>query len=444
MRRPSSTVLKLLIPGLRLKRWLVLLLAGLVLTALGLTYLFVEFYRTVPLPSVAGPLTLQFLDRPIRALLCFALGLPAVGLALVRINQTVLQAVRPEGTEGLVAALLSSRARQNGPKIVALGGGTGLSTMLRGIKNRTDKVTAIVTVADDGGSSGRLRRELGVLPPGDFRNCIVALADTEPLMARLFQYRFGPGSGLDGHSFGNLFIVAMSGVVGNFEEAIRESSRVLAVRGQILPSTLENVTLCAELADRTVVAGESNIPLSASAIKRVYLEPENPPAYPEAVKAILEADMIVVGPGSLYTSILPNLMVRNIGRAVMDSDAVKVYVCNVATQRGETDGFGVEEHFQALLSHLPDNPFDYVIVNNNLSHDIPSEWHVSAVAPDGLARVPRIGRTRVVLADVVDPHTPLRHDPDKLAVVLTRLLNEKLVQDDQVARAPLVGASERL
>ena len=411
---------RLLIPGLRVKRWLGLLLVGLVLTSLGLTYLLVEFYRTVPLPEVAGPLTLQFLGRPVRALLCFLVGLPAVGFALVQINRTVLEAVRLGGSDGVVRALLSKRGRQRGPKIVAIGGGTGLSTMLRGLKKYSDNVTAIVTVADDGGSSGRLRRELGILPPGDFRNCIVALADVEPLMERLFQYRFGPGSGLEGHSFGNLFIVALSGVTGNFEEAIRESSRVLAVRGQILPSTLENVTLCAELDDQNHVQGESNISQSTSTIKRVYLEPANPPAYPEAVKAILEADMVVVGPGSLYTSILPNLLVRMIGRALIDSDATKVYVCNVATQRGETDGFGVQEHFEALLNHLPGNPFDYIVVNN-VTRAIPSEWHVSAVEPDGLTASPRIGRSRVVLADVVDPHTPLRHDPDKLAEVLSRL-----------------------
>jgi uncharacterized cofD-like protein len=254
-------------------------------------------------------------------------------------------------------------------------------------------------------------------------------------MSRLFQYRFGPGSGLEGHSFGNLFIVAMSGITGNFEQAIRESSRVLAVRGQILPSTLENVTLVAELVDRNLVQGESNISQSSSAIRRVYLEPQNPSAYPEAVKAILEADMIVVGPGSLYTSVLPNLMVDGIRRALMAADGLKVYVCNVATQRGETDGFGVREHIDALLSHLPGDPFHYVVANDNFSQDIPTAWRVSAVAPDGLTDA-GIGHARLIMADVIDHQTPLRHDPDKLAGTLMRIFNEKSAFEEESVRTP--------
>src|SRR6266571_2054163 len=227
------TFFKLLIPGVNLKRWMLLLLVGLVLISLGLTYLFVELYRTVPLPEAAAPLTLQFVSRPARAVLFMLAGATTIAVAIWKFNQRIVSAVRVRGagTEGLVETLYRQRTGRRGPKVVVIGGGTGLSTMLRGIKSRTPNVTAIVTVADDGGSSGRLRRELGILPPGDFRNCIVALADAEPLMSRLFQYRFGPGSGLEGHSFGNLFIVAMSGITGNFEEAIRESSRVLAVRG---------------------------------------------------------------------------------------------------------------------------------------------------------------------------------------------------------------------
>src|SRR5215208_5152525 len=247
-------LMKLLVPGLRIKRWLGLMLLGLVVLALGLAYLFVEAYRTVPLPEEATLLTLQFLPRWLRGALFLLAGGAITLLGLWRLNRSLMAPLQPpQGGVGLVDALVSLRQRQRGPKIVVIGGGTGLSTMLRGLKHHSANITAIVTVADDGGSSGRLRRELGILPPGDFRNCIVALADAEPVMAKLFQYRFGQGSGLDGHSFGNLFIVAMSGISGNFEEAIREASRVLAVRGQILPSTLANVTLCAELSDEALV-----------------------------------------------------------------------------------------------------------------------------------------------------------------------------------------------
>jgi len=278
-------------------------------------------------------------------------------------------------------------------------------------------------VADDGGSSGRLRRELGVLPPGDFRNCIVALADAEPLMTKLFQYRFSEGSGLDGHSFGNLFIVAMSGITGNFEQAIRESSRVLAVRGQILPSTLENLTLCAELADEARVEGESKISESSNAIKRVYLEPEHPAAYPEAIRALLDADLIVVGPGSLYTSVLPNLLVEDLARALVSSRALKVYVCNVATQPGETDNFMVRDHIEAMLRHLPENPFHFVLANDRLGAELPAHWRVSQVSMEG--EVEAIEGTEVVQADVIDALNPLRHDPKKLAKALMRLYYDK-------------------
>src|SRR5512133_510071 len=319
---------------MRIKRWLILLFIGLVSLSLGFGYILVHIYRTQPLPEFVGSLTLQFIDRLIRGIIFMGAGLAITLFAFLKLNESMLSAVMPNGHNNLVDIVYNQRQRKRGPKIVTIGGGTGLSTLLRGIKEYTTNVTAIVTVADDGGSSGRLRRELGVLPPGDFRNCIAALADAEPLMTKLFQYRFSEGSGLDGHSFGNLFIVAMSGVTGNFEQAIRESSRVLAVRGQILPSTLENVTLCAELEDADLVQGESKISESSQPIKRVYLEPEHPAAYPEAMRAILDADMIVVGPGSLYTSILPNLLVKDLLGAIKASRALKVYVCNIATQSG--------------------------------------------------------------------------------------------------------------
>lgn len=417
------SILKWLYPGMRIKRWLLLMMVGLVSLSLGFSYMLVQVYRTQPFPDFVGSLTLQFIDRPIRGLIFMAIGVLVTVGAFWRLNESLLSAVMPNGHNNLVDIVYNHRQRKRGPKIVAIGGGTGLSTLLRGIKEYTINVTAIVTVADDGGSSGRLRRELGVLPPGDFRNCLAALADAEPLMTKLFQYRFSEGSGLDGHSFGNLFIVAMSGVTGSFEQAIRESGRVLAVRGQILPSTIENVTLCAELADEVHVEGESQISLSTKAIKRVYLQPEFPMAYPEAIRAILDADFIVVGPGSLYTSILPNLLVHDLASALLASNALKVYVCNVATQRGETDDFTVKDHVEALLRHLPENPFHYVLANDKVGAVLPAHWHVNQVAPseDDL----KLDGVEVVQADVVDPKNPLRHDPKKLAQALMRLFYDK-------------------
>jgi uncharacterized cofD-like protein len=415
---------KLMAPGLRIKRWLGLTLLGLVIFALGLAYVFVELYRSVALPEEVTYLTLQFLPRWLRGALFILAGTLVTLLALWQLNRSLMAPLQPPpGGGDLVDALVRHRQRARGPKIVTIGGGTGLSTMLRGLKHYSDNITAIVTVADDGGSSGRLRRELGVLPPGDFRNCIVALADAEPVMSRLFQYRFGHGSGLDGHSFGNLFIVAMSGITGNFEEAIREASRVLAVRGQILPSTLANVTLCAELSDAATVEGESKISETTLPIRRVYLQPDRPAAYPEAVRAIVDADLVVVGPGSLYTSILPNLLVGGIAKALSSTDALRVYACNVATQPGETDGFSVADHFHALLAHLESDPFDVILANSNLTGQINPEWRVDLVVADP-ADLPTNG-AELILADVADPDNPLRHSPEKLAEAIVRLYEDR-------------------
>ncbi|MBI4497837.1 MAG: YvcK family protein, partial [Chloroflexi bacterium] len=264
---------------------------------------------------------------------------------------------------------------------------------------------------------GRLRRELGVLPPGDFRNCIVALADAEPLMTKLFQYRFSEGSGLDGHSFGNLFIVAMSGVVGSFEDAIKESGRVLAVRGQVLPSTLEHVVLSARLEDEATVRGESNIPSTGKRIKHVYLEPEGVAAYPEAVRALEEADLIVLGPGSLFTSVMPNLLVSGIADAIRRSRAMKVYICNVATQPGETDNFTVADHVDTLIRHVGPGLFQYVLANNNLRRRIPPGGPIHTVLPDGSLPA----EVQLVAYDVINEENPLRHDPRKLSNGLMKL-----------------------
>ncbi len=338
----------------------------------------------------------------------------------------------------MVEPFSSYRRRQRqGPKIVAIGGGTGLSVLLRGLKHYTETITAIVTVADDGGSSGKLRRELGVLPPGDFRNCIAALADDEALTTQLFQYRFRSGQGLEGHSFGNLFITAMAEITGSFEQALYESGRVLNIRGAILPSTLENVKLLAEMnegAQTRKVEGESAIPEARLPIERVYLQPDAPHPFPPALQAILSADLIVAGPGSLYTSIIPNLLVAEIVTAIRASEALKVYVCNVATQSGETADYTLDDHVQAIEAHTrgpldeqpnsregnagrfsqPENGtglFNFVLANNNLAYPIPASMNLKPVLPG----VPPGRCYEVIEADIVDEQHPWRHDQAKLA-----------------------------
>jgi len=414
--------LKLLYPGMHIKRWLLLFMLGVVIISLGFAYILRQVYIYYTFPNFVWYITLQFIPRYIRGALFIGAGVACIVGAVWRIYISLISALLPAGREdSLVNIIYNTYYLKRGPKVVAIGGGTGLSTLLRGLKDYTGNLSAIVTVADDGGSSGRLRRELGVPPPGDFRNCIAALADAEPLMTRLFQYRFGEGSGLDGHSFGNLFIVAMSGVVGNFEEAIRESSRVLAVRGRILPSTLADVTLCARMEDEATVQGESNITRSGHRIRQVYIEPKNAQAYSEAVDALMEADLIVLGPGSLYTSLLPNLLVDDIAKAITASPAVKVYVCNVATERGETDGFTVADHVEAIRQHVGNKIVDYVLVNSNVQATLPPEWQVSVVSPD----VQGLGGVELVMADTVDEENRLRHDSKKLGSSLMGFYYEK-------------------
>jgi uncharacterized cofD-like protein len=422
LRQYVRSIRKWLVPGMGIKRWLLLLGGGIALLSLGVSFLLRQLY---PLPRVFYYPTLQFIPRGLRAGIFGLAGLAAVEFALVRINRALLEPFIEPNPEAVVNAVYSYRKRGRGPRIVAIGGGHGLAVLLRGLKRHTANLTAIVTVADDGGSSGRLRRELGVLPPGDFRNCIAALADDEALTTQLFQYRFGDSSGLNGHSFGNLFITAMAEVTGSFERAILESGRVLAVRGHALPSTLQDVKLMADLrtepAGVSRVSGESSITEAKGAIERVYLEPDDAKAYPEAVRALLEADLIVAGPGSLYTSVLPNLLVPDMARAVQASRALKVYVCNVATQCGETDGFHAGDHAAALEAHVGKGLFPIVLANDNLDVDFDAPPGVELVAVD----FPPDTGYRVVTADLVDPAHPWRHDSDKLAQAVLRLLHPK-------------------
>ncbi len=424
MNLPTFDFLKWLYPGMHIKRWLVIIVVGVAMMTFGLSYLVREAYlEGLRLPGFMYWATLQFIPRYIRGGMYMSAAVCLILYGIYKFNQSVISALAPnrDNTESLVNTIYNQRFLRRGPKIVAIGGGTGLSTLLRGLKEYTGNLTAVVTVADDGGSSGVLRRELGVLPPGDVRNCIAALADAEPLVTRLFQYRFEDGTGLAGHSFGNLFIVAMSGVTGNFEDAIRQTSRVLAVRGQIIPSTLENVNLHARTSDGRVTIGESNITSDLAKqngdvrIDEVYLQPRNPPAHPEAVRAILDADLIILGPGSLYTSVLPNLLVQGIRRSLTASSAAKIYVCNVATQHGETDGFSVRDHIAAIEAHMGKGFIHYVLANDNVSDNpIPkAEQSRPVLVDDGINN-----GIRLVKADVVSEENRYHHDSEKLAAVV--------------------------
>ncbi len=418
--------------GYGFRRWALVFTVGAAIVGLALAMGITNLYRTYVLPQTGTPFiygaTLQFIPHPWREALVGVLGL-CIGVLGARGMYRAAQraAARGRQYETPMLAPLRAARRADGPRIVAIGGGTGMPTLLRGLKEVTDNIAAVVNVVDDGGSSGRLRRDMGVLPPGDFRNNLVALSESEPLLSELFQHRFtGPGE-LEGHSFGNIFLVAMNEITGNFEQAIRECSQVLNVRGKVLPSSLTNIELYAELQNGQVVQGESVIPRAPSPIKRIFMQPAQAPGYPEAIAEILSAELIVLGPGSLYTSIMPPLLVQDIARAVKNNkSAVKVYVCNVATQPGETDGYGVVEHVRALHNHIGPGLFDYVIYNANqaVADQIKPEWGVTAVTLDteAAARFPNL---EFVPADVVRDDNPLRHDHGKLADAVMRLYENR-------------------
>ncbi len=413
--RPRSW-LAWLRPGLQVKRWVILIGIAILVIDLGAAYLLKEIYQFASLPGAFYYVTLQFLPHWLRGLIFALIGAGLLVFSVVQLERSVLGPFRGTEERPVADILYSYRTRSRGPRVVAVGGGTGMSTLLRGLKEYTANLAAIVTVADDGGSSGRLREEYRILPPGDFRQCLVALADAEPLVKELFNHRFQNGS-LDGHSFGNLFIMAMAEVTGNFEHALRESARVLAVRGAIIPSTLQDVTLVASV-NGNMVEGESKIPQQEGPISRVFLKPEDPVLNPEAVAALMNAEVIVVGPGSLYTSILPNLLVPGMVRAIRESPALKVFICNVASQHGETDGYNVSDYLRVLRDHTGELLFDFAIVNSNLSH-VPTGGQ-SQVIFDFHEVQRHFPQVRVVSADVVNARIPSHHDPAKLARVLIK------------------------
>ena len=383
---------------------------------LGFAYGLKALYKTAELPGQFYWITLQFLPYWIRAVIFGALGVGVLVFSYLKLTQSVLGPFLPgNNSSSMVEVIHAFRLKSRGPRIVAIGGGTGLSSLLRGLKAYTSNLSAIVTVADDGGSSGRLRDEYRILPPGDFRQCLIALADAEPLMKQLFDHRFKEGS-LDGHSFGNLFIMAMADVTGNFEKALRESGKVLAVKGTIIPSTLQDVTLVASINGHTV-EGESKIPKQNAPISQVFLKPDGALLNPEALQAIMNAELVVIGPGSLYTSILPNLLVEGMVEAIKASPALKVYICNLASQEGETEGYDVDDYLRVLHEHIGANIFDFVLVNSNNTH-MPTGGQSQVIfRPEDSTMHPEV---RFIGADVVNIRIPSHHDPDKLARSIMR------------------------
>lgn len=412
-------------PDLALKTWLVFIMLGLTTISAAIAQVILFLYRWRGWPDdLFYKVTLGFVTREVRATLLFSVGIILLCIGTYKLYRALMApSTLPKSLEAWIKLVRRHQRLERGLRLVAIGGGTGMPTTLRAMRTVTSNITAIVTVADDGGSSGRLRRELGVQPPGDLRRNIIALARDEDLMTQLFDFRFSGGE-LEGHSFGNLFLVAMVGLTGSMDKAAAMTGDVLAIQGRVLPCTLDDVHLVADVRHRQSgemmrVEGESQIPGSEWRIEKVALVPQNPAALPDAVKAILEAEYIIIGPGSLYTSILPNLVIPDIANALSQSKGLKIYVCNIATQPGETDDYSVADHIEALEVHIGKKAVDVVIANNHypLENAGPNTIYVQA-APETHAVNEDY---RLIYADLTDDEHPWRHSPDKLQAIFLHL-----------------------
>lgn len=412
---------KWLTPGIGVKRWLLLLASGLFSIVVGLTYGLLSLHAinpVVPMPTLSTWFGVS---------VAVLLGAVLVLIAGVQLTRALLAPYRKFQQGRVIDVVYAHNIRQKGLRVVAIGGGTGLPSVLRGMKLHTSNLTAIVTVADDGGSSGRLRKELGVLPPGDIRNNIAALADDESLMTQLFQYRFDNGD-LGGHAFGNLFISALSGVTGSIESALVETGRVLNIQGRVLPATLQDVNLVGVVripgvSRPVVIHGESKITEAGGQIERIELSPAEVQAYEESVQAILDADLVILGPGSLYTSILPNLLVKGLAEALRAATAYKIYICNVATQPGETDDYSVAEHVMAMERHIGRGVFNAVLANNAYPvENAGSNTHYVPPVPDNHEILQRY---EIRYAALTDSNRPWRHDPHKLVEAILNLSDQE-------------------
>ena len=429
------------VPGAKIIRWGFLLAVGLILVCLSIIFA-IDYYTKGA----------QFI---ILMIILALIGMASVLFALKALANSVLSAlshnkINTLNPEGLSSLLNEKRISVRGPKIVAIGGGTGLSTMLRGLKQYSSNLTALVTVADDGGGSGVLREDLGILPPGDIRNCILALANTEPIMQKLLQYRFQDGM-LKGQSFGNLFLAAMDGISDSFEEAVKKMSDVLAVTGKVLPITLDDVRLCAETDSGKVILGEFNIghrdSEDVSNIEKVYFNQKNVKPLNEAIAAIMEADIVVLGPGSLYTSIIPNLLVEGVCEALQKTKAIIVYVCNVMTQPCETQGYSLSDHIKAIEKHTKKGIIDFCIVNTASIPDELKERYLldgaELVKVD--AEIVKEMGIELITGDFKAVNSNLvRHDSNRLAKKIIELVSEFVLSRDKDRVLDYYYARERL
>jgi uncharacterized cofD-like protein len=403
-----NNFIKLLYPGIRLKRWLFTSFVGIVIIGFGVVcalsdYTFIKGFSFI-------------------IILC---GMIFVVLGIGKMIVSLITIFLPKREQDLVNILYQRRYLERGPKIVAIGGGHGLSHLLLGLKEYTSNLTAIVTVADSGGSSGRLREEFNIVAPGDIRNCLVALADAPALMGELFQYRFSADSQLQGHNFGNLFLTAMFKITdGDFNKAVEESSKVLAIRGKVVPSTVTNVHLVAEYMDGSITHGEAKIPQPGVAIKRVFLNPDDAQPTKEALEAIAEAEIIVMGPGSLYTSVIPNLIIHGVADAIAKSPAFKIYVCNVMTQLGETEGYSASDHLKAIIGHSNRHAINACILNNaSIPQEALERYKAESAYPveADVEKVKEMG-IKVHATDLISVKDYVRHDSKKLISALIKVI----------------------
>ena len=426
----SIRILVFLTPGISLKRWMIVGGLGLLSICLGVLFA-VQVLLSPILDPMTATLNLEGNNSVLKGGTFVATGMVLTALAAHMLNRTLSNSRRRRSYLPLIDSIYIDRVLATGPKIVVIGGGSGLPNLLRGLKHYTTNITAIVTVADDGGSSGRLRSELDMLPPGDIRNCLVALSDSDAVMQELMDYRFSTNGQLDGHSFGNILIAALSNIGGDFYKGVEIAGEMLAIRGKVVPSTSSKVTLVGRTISGQRLVGETEVGSTKEHLGMVSLDPHCPPAHPEAVRAITQADMLILGPGSLFTSLVPNLLVGGIASAVEGTPALKMFVCNVAEQPGETDGFSLPDYLEVIRHYGGQGSVEIVIANNNLL-DGESATIYKLVGPEEVWT----DHAECVLADVINEDQPTRHDPAKLAQTITRTYSRKRGNRTRLPRFP--------